>query len=98
MSLAVGLAKLLEALEPGATKGYVEPFRIERTHAGRHQRSAGAWSWVLLDKTGHEIVGSCFRAREILRPGEGRCVKLYRNERGFTPELIITGTTEKERT
>lgn len=25
--------------------------RIERTHAGRHQRSAGAWSWFLVPVT-----------------------------------------------
>lgn len=32
-----------------------EGARVERTRAGRHQRSAGAWSWYLLDADGSEL-------------------------------------------
>lgn len=45
---------------------------ITRTYAGRHQRSAGAWSWSLLAPNGYDAffptaVGSQWPAREIAR-------------------------------
>ena len=51
----------------------VDPARciIRRTHVGRHQRAAGAWTWELTDLDGgppqplQAYVGSIFRAREI---------------------------------
>lgn len=82
------LARLVETLEPGSLSVFEPPFRIERTYAGRHQRSAGAWSWMLLDQTGNEVVGSCFPVREIIRAGEKRVI-LYVSRLGWTPELII---------
>ena len=44
---------------------------IRRTHAGRHQRAGGSWTWELAATDGgpppplHVYVGSIYRAREI---------------------------------
>ena len=44
---------------------------VRRTHVGRHQRAAGAWTWELAGLDGrppaplHVYVGSIFPAREI---------------------------------
>lgn len=56
-----------------------QKIRIVRVYAGRHQRSAGAWSWYAEDQTGREICGSQFTAREIITAHKtpGKCVTTY---------------------
>jgi hypothetical protein len=45
-----------------------EGSRVERTHAGRWQKSAGAWSWYLLDAQGAELrIGSQSPIASLLR-------------------------------
>lgn len=42
---------------------------IERTHAGRHQRSAGAWSWYAVDTHGSVVVASQWPIGELVKAG-----------------------------
>jgi len=50
--------------------GWIAPgeYRIERTYAGREQRSEGAWSWYLVhaDSGVEAFVGSQWSATECL--------------------------------
>lgn len=42
--------------------------QLRRTYAGRHQRSAGAWSWYLVDADGHELhIGSQISVTDLLK-------------------------------
>lgn len=43
---------------------------IERTHAGRHQRSAGAWSWYAVDTHGSVVVASQWPIGELVAAGK----------------------------
>ena len=58
---------------------------LRRTYAGRHQRSAGAWSWYLVDKDDRALpVGSAYRVSDCLRHG------VYPAERdiGIIPMMV----------
>ena len=62
------------------------PFSILRLRPGRHGRSAGAWSWVLVDSNGMEIVGSQHSCDEICR---SKSVSLYKSEWQWTSEIVV---------
>ena len=62
------------------------PFLIRRLRPGKHGRSAGAWSWVLVDSEGMEIVGSQHSCVEIC---SSKSVSLYKSEWQWTPEIIV---------
>jgi hypothetical protein len=62
--------------------------KVERVRAGHHQRSAGAWSWVLLDDEGYELIGSCWPAKEIL--AKASRVFVYTNDTTRLRELCIS--------
>lgn len=50
--------------------GGAENVRIQRTYAGHHQRSAGAWTWalgVVHPTFGVPSIGSQYPAREVAR-------------------------------
>jgi len=40
---------------------------LHRTHAGRLQRSSGAWSWFLLDPAGRVVCGGYSSVTDLLR-------------------------------
>lgn len=40
---------------------------IERTHAGHHQRSAGAWSWYAVDAGGAVVAASQWPIGQLVR-------------------------------
>ena len=68
MAADIGLVRQLPLL----------PVRVWRTRAGRHQRSAGAWSWILMSADGQELFGSADSARDILSAhGEGRVTAIH---------------------
>ena len=65
-------------------KGEAWPLSVKRVRAGHHQRAAGAWSWVLVDANGLEIMGSPFPASEVIkRRGE------ITTDGKMTPELWL---------
>ncbi len=65
---------------------YKGPFAVRRTRAGHWQRSAGAWSWYLVDAEENEVVGSCESMTSILRDHSAGRVATYRNE-------VLTGAS-----
>lgn len=63
---------------------------IHRTHAGRLQRSDGAWSWFALDESGREVIGSQWPVTEIVRKDKAeREVYLYTHPFTHIPSLWI---------
>lgn len=62
----------LDIIDPG------RKIRIRRVYAGRHQRSAGAWSWYAENELGNEVCGSQFTVQEILQAAkqQDRCVSV----------------------
>jgi hypothetical protein len=68
VSLSIQLAKLAEKL--GLTDATVGPYTLRRLRPGCHQRASGAWSWVLVDATGFEVMGSVYSAAEVVRRAE----------------------------
>ena len=44
-----------------------DAIHIQRTHAGRHQRADGAWSWWAERKPGEEVAGSPHTCGEIIK-------------------------------
>lgn len=56
---------------------YKPPFKIIRTRAGFWQRSAGAWIFYLADSEGHEVFGSCYRAKDILMAYKNKKLEYY---------------------
>lgn len=88
MDLSAKIAEIAINLGLNLTP-YPGPYQIHRTYAGRHQRSAGAWSWFLVDQNGMEVVGSCFTATEIVREHRKGNVKGYRPDWGGVFELDV---------
>lgn len=43
------------------------PETFRRTYAGRHQKAAGAWVWLMSEKDGIHDVGSCWPASECVK-------------------------------
>jgi hypothetical protein len=60
---------------------------IRRVRAGRHQRSAGAWSWYAVDHRGLEIIGSTWSVRELVAASDR--VSLYQHPHTHSLELVI---------
>lgn len=58
--LVVLLQRLSLEVPPG--------LKIQRVRAGRHQRSAGAWSWVGVDDQNMECVASQWPVHALVRP------------------------------
>jgi hypothetical protein len=67
-----------------------QPLRFVRLHPGYLAREDGAWSWMVLDAMGGEVVGSTYSVESLLRAGRVGAVKVYRNPWCDT-ELIIEG-------
>jgi hypothetical protein len=74
MKLAERIVTMLEA-KGIKWHGGPSNAKIHRTHAGRHQRACGAWSWVLRPKIDHDgstywtfpDIGSHSPASEIVK-------------------------------
>lgn len=50
-------------------EGHLAPgeYRLERTYAGYWQRTAGAFSWYIVDSAGRDVfIGSQWSVREVL--------------------------------
>lgn len=58
---------------------------LRRLRPGRHQRSAGAWSWVAESVSGWEVVAGYHRIRDLAR---APAVEAYRPDLQMTPELL----------
>lgn len=52
------------------------PFKIRRTRAGRHQKSAGYWSFYLEDSQYREVAGSIRSAAEIIKAHKEKRVEV----------------------
>jgi len=63
------------------------PFKIIRTYAGYWQRSAGAWSFYLADDEGHEVFGSCNKAKDVLRAYKNKKLEYYEDR--DSPTFIV---------
>lgn len=60
--------KLVARLREECEIDIPDPYRFCRTYAGGLQRIRGAWSWFILDDiNGHEIVGSQYPVKELVR-------------------------------
>jgi hypothetical protein len=60
--------KLVKRLREECEIDIPEQYDFKRTYAGQIERLRGAWSWFILDGiNGHEIVGSQYPARELVR-------------------------------
>ena len=61
--------------------------KICRTHAGRHQRSSGAWSWFALnEEDGMEIIGSIYPVSSLMKAEK---VEIYVHPHTLSRELQI---------
>lgn len=77
-------------------EGHAEPgefpagLQLHRTHAGHHQRSAGAWSWWAAEQEGgalREVLASQWPLGVLVRAER---LSVWRPERGFrVPEVIL---------
>jgi hypothetical protein len=63
-----GAAKILQLLSDlGQCVSHTSlPVRLRNLHTGRHQKAAGAWSWILLSADDFEITGSPDTVRDVL--------------------------------
>ena len=63
-----GAAKVLQLLSDlGRSVSHTSlPVRLRNLHTGRHQKAAGAWSWILLSADNLEIIGSPDTVRDVL--------------------------------
>lgn len=76
MTKAERLIKRLREMDVDIPDGW----RLCRTHAGFHMRSAGAWSWFLLDAEGRELhIGSQIPVTDLLRE---KTLHTYRDRMG----------------
>lgn len=57
--------------------------KVQRTHAGRHQRSVGWCVWIALDVDNRVVCGSTFRLRD-LKPNN---ISVWRRDSSGEPEL-----------
>lgn len=64
---------------------------VRRTRAGRHQRAAGAWSWLAVDKEGAEVVGSQWSIAEVVLAHHCNQVVTYRADWDLVPEFVVEG-------
>ena len=62
---------------------------LHRTHAGRVQRQAGAWSWFLLSPEGAEVCGSPHPVQALLKaPALVSYVPHYASPHTHAPEIL----------
>lgn len=92
-TISTGMSRLAQELAAIARdlgflgRGETFPLKIHRVRAGYHQVSAGAWSWILVDIDGQEIMGSSWTATEIVAAYKEGFVTS--SEHQNPPELFI---------
>ena len=67
-------------------------YSIRRTRAGRHQRSAGAWSWWLDSSDIGNPPGSAYPVSEVVSAAKDGRVVLYTNEFTGSTEILVSRT------